>query len=459
MLRIPAEIFKAYDIRGIVGKTLTPEVVEAIGHAIGSEAVARGQHAVAIGRDGRLSGPELSAALARGIRKSGINVIDVGRVATPMVYFAAYQLNTHSAVMLTGSHNPPDYNGLKMVLDGETLSGQTIQSLRTRIENDDLAHGNGSYEQRDISEEYIARIASDVRLARPMKITVDCGNGVAGDFAASLYRRLGCEVTELFCEVDGHFPNHHPDPSQPENLQDLIGALAGNDSELGLAFDGDGDRLGVVTRDGHIIYPDRQLMLFAADVLSRNPGAEIIFDVKSTRNLFEWIVRHGGKPTMWKTGHSLVKAKMRETGALLAGEMSGHVFFKERWYGFDDGLYAGARLLEYLSRFPDPGAVLNAVPDAISTPELHIQLPQEGENHALIARLGREASFTGAKEVITIDGLRVEYADGFGLMRASNTTPVIVLRFEADTEVALRRIQDDFRRVLLSVNADLQLPF
>jgi len=458
MRNLPKEIFKAYDIRGIVGKTLTAEIVEAIGHAIGSEAKARGQHSIAIGRDGRLSGPEFARALARGIQNSGINVIDVGMVATPMVYFAAFQLKTDCGVMITGSHNPPDYNGLKMVLAGETLSGDTIQSLRTRIETGNLTHGNGNYSQYDIAPEYIARITSDIKLARPMKITVDCGNGVAGDFAAKLYRGLGCEVTEMFCEVDGNFPNHHPDPSDPHNLEDLIAALAKNDSELGLAFDGDGDRLGVVTKDGKIIYPDRQLMLFAADVLSRNPGAEIIFDVKSTRNLFSWIREHGGKPTLWKTGHSLVKAKMKETGALLAGEMSGHVFFKERWYGFDDGLYAGARLLEILSKVQNPSATLNALPDAVSTPELHIKL-QEGENHALIARLGKEAQFTDRKEVITIDGLRVEYADGFGLMRASNTTPVIVLRFEADNEAALKRIQDDFRRVLLAANSALQLPF
>ncbi|MBI5436259.1 MAG: phosphomannomutase/phosphoglucomutase [Nitrosomonadales bacterium] len=452
------EIFKAYDIRGIVGKTLTAEIVEAIGHAIGSEAVARGQHTIAIGRDGRLSGAELAAALARGIQQSGINVIDVGRVATPMVYFAAYHLNTHCAVMITGSHNPPDYNGLKMVLAGETLSGDTIQSLRTRIETGNLAHGSGSYAQYNIATEYIARIVSGIKLARPLKITVDCGNGVAGDFAATLYRKLGCTVTEMFCEVDGNFPNHHPDPSQPENLQDLIRALARNDSELGLAFDGDGDRLGVVTRNGNIIYPDRQLMLFAADMLSRNPGAEVIFDVKSTRNLFVWIRKHGGKPTLWKTGHSLVKAKMKETGALLAGEMSGHVFFKERWYGFDDGLYAGARLLEILSKQADPSATLNSLPNSVNTPELHIHL-QEGENYALIAQLKKDAEFTGAQDIITLDGLRVEYADGFGLMRSSNTTPVIVLRFEADDADALARIQQDFRRVLLDANPKLQLPF
>ena len=455
---LPKEIFKAYDIRGIVGKTLTADIVEAIGHAIGSEASARKQHTIAIGRDGRLSGPELIAALARGIQKSGINVIDVGCVPTPMVYFAAYQLQTNCAVMLTGSHNPPDYNGLKMVLDGETLSGDTILSLRTRIEQINLTYGNGSYAQQDISAAYMARIVSDIKLARPMRVTVDCGNGVAGAYVADLYRQLGCTVTEMFCEVDGHFPNHHPDPSDPKNLVDLINALRGNDSELGLAFDGDGDRLGVVTKDGKIIFPDRQLMLFAADVLSRNPGAEIIFDIKSTRNLFAWIKNHGGKPTLWKTGHSLVKAKMRETGALLAGEMSGHVFFKERWYGFDDGLYTGARLLEILSKVANPSDTLNALPDAFCTPELHIHTA-EGENHALLEQLQRTAKFNGAKEIITLDGLRVEYADGFGLARPSNTTPVIVLRFEADTEEGLQRIQNDFRAIFKATAPHLKLPF
>ena len=463
-MNLPKEIFKAYDIRGIVGKTLSGEIIETIGHAIGSEAVTRKQHTIVIGRDGRLSGEEFSAALARGIQKSGINVIDVGRVATPMVYFAAYQLDTHSAVMITGSHNPPDYNGLKMVLGGETLSGDTIQALRIRIEQNNLSHGAGSYANHDIEEEYLERIVSTIKLARPMKMTVDCGNGVAGDFAAILYRRLGCEVTEMFCDVDGHFPNHHPDPSDPHNLQDLIAALKSNDSEIGLAFDGDGDRLGVVTKEGNIIFPDRQLMLFAADVLSRNPGAEIIFDVKSTRKLFSWIREHGGKPTLWKTGHSFIKAKMKESGALLAGEMSGHTFFKERWYGFDDGMYAGARLLECLSKHPNPSAVLNALPNSINTPELQIKL-KEGENYALIEKLQKEEKltrapmFANAKDIITIDGLRVEYADGFGLMRSSNTTPVVVLRFEADSEVALKRIQQDFRRVLLEANPGLQLPF
>jgi phosphomannomutase/phosphoglucomutase len=454
----PAEIFKAYDIRGIVGKTLTPAVVEAIGHALGSEARARSQKAIAIGRDGRLSGPDLSAALARGIQKSGIDVMDVGMVTTPMVYFAAHHLGTQCGVAVTGSHNPPDYNGLKMVLGGETLAGEAIQKLRLRLQSGDLAHGAGSYAHRDIAAEYIARIVSDVKLARPMKIVVDCGNGVAGAFAPALYRKLGCEVLELFCEVDGSFPNHHPDPSVPKNLADVIAELKATDAELGYAFDGDGDRLGVVTKDGSIIYPDRQLMLFAGDVLARNPGGMVIFDVKSTRNLKPWIEKHGGKPLLWKTGHSFIKAKMQETGALLAGEMSGHVFFKERWYGFDDGLYAGARMLEILSREPDLSATLHALPDSVSTPELQIKL-QEGENYALIEKLQKTARFEGAREVVQLDGLRVEYADGFGLARSSNTTPVIVLRFEADSAPALQRIQEDFRRVIRAAKPDAVLPF
>jgi len=457
-MNIPKEIFKAYDIRGIVGKTLTPVIVEAIGHAIGSEAKARKQTQIVIGYDGRLSGPDLAAALARGIQKSGIDVVDIGMVATPMVYFAAHHLGTHCGVMVTGSHNPPDYNGLKMVLAGETLSGDAIQGLRQRIETGDLATGNGSYVRQDIAQAYIDRITSDTRLARPMSIAIDAGNGVAGAYAGKLFRTLGCEVQELFCEVDGHFPNHHPDPSVPENLQDLIHVLKTGDAELGLAFDGDGDRLGVVTKDGQIIYPDRQLLLFAADVLSREPGATIIYDVKSTRNLHPWIAEHGGQPLLWKTGHSLVKAKMKETGAALAGEMSGHVFFKERWYGFDDGLYAGCRLLEILSRSANPSAVLNALPDSVSTPEQHIQM-QEGEPHALIARLQTEAKFEGAQNIVTIDGLRVEYADGFGLMRPSNTTPVVVLRFEANNEAALKRIQEQFRSVILAAAPNAKLPF
>lgn len=458
MNTLPPEIFKAYDVRGIVGRTLTPHIVEAIGQAIGSEARARRCNAVAIGRDGRLSGPELAAALARGLQKSGVDVIDVGQVATPMLYFAAYHLETHSGVSLTGSHNPPDYNGLKMMVGGETLWGDGIQALRRRIERGDLAQGSGSYREQSIHDAYLQRITADVKLERPMSVVVDCGNGVAGGTAPELYRQLGCSVTELFCEVDGRFPNHHPDPSQPKNLEDLRKALAAGKGEIGFAFDGDGDRLGVVTKRGKIIFPDRLLMLLAADVLKRAPGAQIIFDVKSTRNLFSWVRDHGGKPLLWKTGHSLIKQKLKETGAALAGEMSGHFFFKERWYGFDDGLYAGARLLEILSRESDPGAVLESLPDAISTPELHIQLA-EGENFTLIEKLRQTARFEGAQDIITIDGVRVEYADGFGLARPSNTTPVVVLRFEADNESALQRIQEDFRRAIEAVKPGVSLPF
>ncbi len=457
MQNLPREIFKAYDIRGVFGKTLTPEIVEGVGHAIGSEARARGLPAIAIGRDGRLSGTELAQALARGLQKSGINVIDVGMVATPMLYFAAHTLCAYSGVMVTGSHNPPEYNGLKMVLGGETLAAEAIQALRVRLENSDLAYGNGNYSTREIAEEYLQRITGDIKLTRSIKIIVDCGNGVPGLYAPTLYRRIGCEVSELFCEVDGTFPNHHPDPSIPENLQDLIHALKNSDAEIGLAFDGDGDRVGVVTKGGAIIYPDRQLMLFAADVLSRNPGGRVIYDVKCTRNLAPWIEQHGGEPIMWKTGHSFIKGKLKETDAVLAGEMSGHIFFKERWYGFDDGLYAGARLLEMLSSETDIDTVLNSIPDAVSTPELQIRL-KEGENYEVIAQLQQTAHFDNAERVITIDGLRVEYADGFGLARSSNTLPVIVLRFEADNEAALKRIEKEFSRAILQVKPDAKLP-
>jgi phosphomannomutase/phosphoglucomutase len=458
MASLPSEIFKAYDIRGVVGKTLTPGITESVGRAIGSQARELGQTSLCIGRDGRLSGPALAQALARGVQSTGLDVIDIGQVTTPMLYFATHHLETGSGVMVTGSHNPPDYNGLKMVVAGETLSGEAIQRLRQRIELGELAAGQGAYRRAEIARAYLERIASDVVLKRKMRIAVDCGNGVPGAFAPGLFRRLGCEVQELFCEVDGTFPNHHPDPSQPENLTDLIAVLKHGDAEIGLAFDGDGDRLGIVTRQGKVIFPDRQLMLFAADVLKRNPGAEILFDVKCTRNLAPWIRDHGGKPTMWKTGHSLIKAKMKETGALLAGEMSGHVFFKERWYGFDDGAYAGARLLEILSAVPDIQAVFDALPDSTNTPELQIKLA-EGENYALIEKMQREARFPNAREIIKIDGLRVEYADGFGLARSSNTTPVVVLRFEADNAAAMKRIQEDFRSVLSAAAPGARLPF
>jgi len=449
-MNLPApEIFKAYDIRGIVGQTLTADSVRAIGQALGSEALWRGQTAVAVGRDGRLSGPELASALAQGLNAAGVDVYDIGRVPTPLAYFAAFELGCHSAVSVTGSHNPPDYNGLKLVLGGETLYGAQIQALRTRLERDNLRYGSGRVIKADVREAYLKRIVSDVKLSRPMKIVIDCGNGVAGELAPELFRRMGCEVLPLFCEIDGNFPNHHPDPSKPENLKDLIAALRNTDAELGLAFDGDGDRLGVVTKDGEIIYPDRQLMLFAADVLARNPGAQIIYDVKCTRNLARAIRHQGGVPLMWQTGHALIKAKLQETGAPLAGEMSGHMFFKERWYGFDDGLYAAARLLEIVSRWDDANWPLKHLPNSLSTPELNLKM-QEGEPHALIEKLrGRAAElFPGATELITLDGVRAEFDDGFGLARASNTTPVVVLRFEADTPAALARIQALFKAAL-----------
>jgi phosphomannomutase/phosphoglucomutase len=457
-MQLPPEIFKAYDIRGVVGKTLTAPIVRRIGQGLGTLAQERGRDTLVVARDGRISGPELVAAVAAGIRDSGANVIDIGMVATPMSYFAAHELNTQCSVMVTGSHNPPDYNGLKMVIAGDTLAGDAIQALRARLESGLLKTGAGGIRGADIVAAYLDRIVGDVSLARPMKIAIDCGNGVAGAFAPVLFRRLGCEVSELFCTVDGTFPNHHPDPSQPKNLQDLIACLATTDNQLGLAFDGDGDRLGIVTREGRIIYPDRQLMLFAADMLARNPGAIVIYDVKSTRNLKPWIVSHGGTPLLWKTGHSLIKQKMKETGALLAGEMSGHTFFKERWYGFDDGMYAGARLLEILSRHADASAALNALPDSVSTPELNVGCGNESP-HALIARLAASADFPGAVDLIRIDGLRVEYGDGFGLARASNTTPVVVLRFEAESEAALRRIQGEFRRVFEAAAPQVALPF
>ena len=457
-MSVPAEIFRTYDIRGIVGRTLTPAIVREIGRALGSLGRERGAPTFALGRDGRLSGPELSAALTEGLLSAGADAIDIGMAPTPVAYFAAHHLGCGSCVAITGSHNPPDYNGLKMVIAGGTLWGEDVQELRRSIETGKLSKGSGKRSTANVLDAYVERIAGDVRLARPFRIAVDCGNGVAGMLAPRLYRRLGCEVEELYCEVDGRFPNHHPDPSQPKNLRELIEKLKTGKSELGLAFDGDGDRLGLVAKDGEIIYPDRQLMLLAKDVLSRNPGAEIIYDVKSTRLLAPWIERHGGKPTIWKTGHSLIKAKLKGTGALLAGEMSGHTFFKERWYGFDDALYGGARLLEVLSKEKDAERALKGLPNAPSTPELHWAL-EEGEPHALVAKLQASKPFPGAERVLTIDGVRVEYADGFGLARASNTTPVIVIRFEADNLAALERIKRDFRAALQPLKPNAPLPY
>ena len=458
MSLLSPSIFKAYDIRGIIGKTLDADVAHSIGLAFGSAALAKGEQTVVIGRDGRLSGPSLITALAQGLQASGVDVIDLGVVATPMVYFGTHVLAAASGIMVTGSHNPPDYNGFKMVLAGEAIYGDAILALYQRIVAQDFQQGSGSYRTHDITATYLERIVSDVKLARPMKIAIDCGNGVAGAFAGDMYRAMGCEVTELFCEVDGNFPNHHPDPAHPENLQDLIRCVQNGEAEIGLAFDGDGDRLGVVTKDGQIIYPDRQLMLFAEDVLTRNPGAQILYDVKCTRHIASWVKARGGVPLMWKTGHSLVKAKLRETGSPLGGEMSGHIFFKDRWYGFDDGMYAGARLLEILSRVSDLTATLNNLPQSPSTPELQLQL-SEGENFSIIDQMQKNANFPGADQIITIDGLRVEYPDGFGLARSSNTTPVIVMRFEAENPIALERIQNTLKQAILAIKPDAQMPY
>jgi phosphomannomutase len=450
-----ASIFKAYDIRGVVPQTLNEEVALGLGRAFGTRARALGQRSVAVGRDGRLSGPGLVAALSQGLQEAGVEVIDVGMVTTPMLYFAAHTL-CQSGIQVTGSHNPRDYNGFKMVLEGRAIYGDEIQALRHCMEREDwVLQAGGNVRQADVLADYTARIVGDIQLVRPLRIVVDCGNGVAGASAPGIFRALGCEVQELFSEVDGNFPNHHPDPSKPENLRDLIAALQAGDSELGLAFDGDGDRLGIVTKDGSNIYPDRQMVLFARDVLSRVPGASIVFDVKCSQQLAPAIAQAGGVPLMYKTGHSLIKAKMREVDSPLGGEMSGHIFFKERWFGFDDGTYAGARLLEIVSRAPDAGALLQALPDSLSTPELNVPCA-EGEAHRVVAELVAQAKFAAPAVCSTIDGLRVDWPDGFGLVRGSNTTPVLVLRFEGQTAAALERIQADMLAALRAVKPDAQ---
>jgi phosphomannomutase/phosphoglucomutase len=453
-------IFRAYDIRGVVGQTLDEGVARQLGRAIGSAVRDKELSEIVVGRDGRLSGPMLSGALTEGLRAAGVDVIDIGAVPTPVSYFAAYQLNTGSCVSVTGSHNPPDYNGFKIVIGGETLAEDAIQDLYQRIVDGRLSEGHGSLRQYDITGEYIERIASDIQTGRALKVVADCGNGIAGNTAPGVVHAIGCEPIPLYCDVDGEFPNHHPDPSEPKNLADLILTVKKTGADVGLAFDGDGDRLGVVTKDGEIIYPDRVLMLFAQDVLTRNPGATILYDVKCTGHLQPLILKAGGSPLMWKTGHSLIKAKMKETGAQLAGEMSGHFFFRERWYGFDDGVYAAARLLEILADDPEgrtPEAIFATLPKGVSTPELHVPM-QEGQNHPFIARFRERAQFDGAR-ITTIDGLRADWSDGWGLVRASNTTPVLVLRFDADNQAALKRIQDTFRAQILACDDTLQLPF
>ncbi len=455
-MQLDASIFKAYDIRGVVPATVTEEVAEGIGKAFGTVALSRGERVVAVGRDGRLSGPALGAALVRGLVAAGIEVIDVGMVTTPMLYFAASTVCS-SGVQVTGSHNPRDYNGFKMVMAGRAIYGEEIQALHRMMQAESWAlRPGGSVRKLDVLAPYVARIVSDIRLGRKMKIVVDCGNGIAGASAPDIFRAIGCEVIELFSEVDGTFPNHHPDPSKPENLRDLMAALKSSDAELGLAFDGDGDRLGIVTKQGNNIYPDRQMILFARDVLSRVPGGTIIFDVKCSQRVAPAIEAAGGVPMMYKTGHSLIKARMKEVGSPLGGEMSGHIFFQERWYGFDDGTYAGCRLLEIVSRSPDANRVLDDLPTSFSTPEINVACA-EGEPPVLVARAVALVAFAAPARLTTIDGLRVDWPDGFGLMRASNTTPVLVLRFEGHTAQALQRIEADMMALLRRVKPDAQI--
>jgi len=457
-MSFPHAIFKAYDIRGIIDQTLTADITYQIGQAVGSEVIASGGNSIVIGRDGRLSGPMLTEALSNGLRAAGVDVVDIGVAPSPVVYYSSYSKGIPSCIAITGSHNPPDYNGFKMVVDGTTLSAGRIQDLKQRILDKNFSQGEGTYNQEEIIDDYVKRIVEDVKPARKMKIVIDCGNGVAGATAPQVFKQIGCEVVELFSEVDGTFPNHHPDPSQIENLQDLISAVKEHDAELGLAFDGDGDRLGVVTKRGEIVWPDRQMILFARDILERNPGSEIIYDVKCSRTLPTEIEAAGGVATMWRTGHSFIKAKLKETGAAIAGEMSGHIFFKERWFGFDDGVYAGARLIELLAKLEEtPQQVFDALPDSINTPELRIEFA-EGEHYEFMDKLKEVASFEDAS-VSKIDGLRVDYNDGFGLIRPSNTTPILVLRFEADTDTALKRIQHDFRTAIQKIDPNLKTPF
>ncbi|TVP42800.1 MAG: phosphomannomutase/phosphoglucomutase [Halomonas sp.] len=455
---VPASIFRAYDIRGIVDVTLTVTTVEMIGRAVGSEARTRGESSVVVARDGRLSGERLQAALMRGLNAAGCDVIDIGMVPTPVLYFATHRLEgTQSGVMVTGSHNPPDYNGFKIVLAGETLSGDAIAALFERIQSGNLESGQGHITQQDIRETYLARILGDIHINRPIKVVVDCGNGVAGELGPQLLTRLGIETVPLFAEIDGHFPNHHPDPGKPENVQDLIHEVQKTGADIGLAFDGDGDRLGVVTPSGKLIFPDHLLMVFATDMLTRKPGAKIIFDIKCTGNLIKVISEAGGEPEMWRTGHSLIKARMKETGAQLGGEMSGHIFFQERWYGFDDGLYAAARLVEILANQADDADTFFAhYPQDVGTPEINIAVTDENK-FSLMDKLAREGDF-GEGIKTTLDGIRVDYQDGWGLCRASNTTPALVMRFEGKSDAALARIKTIFNNALQRVAPDIELP-
>ncbi|WP_374249505.1 phosphomannomutase/phosphoglucomutase [Thermomonas sp.] len=458
---IDHRIFRAYDIRGVIGMSLDAGVAELIGQSIGSVMAEQGLDSIVVGRDGRLSGPDLAEGLIKGLRKAGRNVIDIGMVPTPVVYFGCYHLRTGCGVAITGSHNPPDYNGFKIVVGGETLAGDAIKELHARIAEDRLLDADvpGTLDERDIGEDYVQRIAGDIQIGQRLKVVVDAGNGVAGVLGPRVLEAIGADVTPLFCDIDGNFPNHHPDPSEPHNLEALVQMVQRLDADLGIAFDGDGDRLGVVTKAGKNIYPDRLLMLFAADVLERNPGAMIVYDVKCTGRLPVHILRHGGSPLMWKTGHSLIKGKMREVDAALAGEMSGHFFFAERWFGFDDGIYAAARLLEILDTSGElPEAVFDALPDGISTPEIKVEMPDDVDPHEFVERFRLTATFESAR-LTTIDGVRVDWPDGWGLVRASNTTPVLVMRFDAESSNTMARIQQAFREHLLRLEPELRLPF
>jgi len=458
-MNITPSIFKAYDIRGIVKTDLTPDTVQLIGQAFASASLAKNSKTVVIARDGRLSSPKLSMALAKGLQAGGCDVIDIGMVPTPVLYFATHHLNTGTGIMVTGSHNPPEYNGLKMLMAEKTLYGEDISNLHKAIEQGEFTQGNGSYRTEDLLDIYLERIVSDVKLSRPLNIAVDCGNGVAGVIATKLFTQLGCNVTELFCDVDGNFPNHHPDPSKLENLKDICQSIEENNLDMGLAFDGDGDRVGVIDNKQNIIWPDRQMILYSEDVLSRNPGAQIIYDIKSSYHLGKAIHNMGGEPLMWKTGHSLIKAKMKETGALLAGEMSGHIFFKERWYGFDDGLYSAARMLEILSKKGGTAEeVFSKLPDSFNTPEINISFA-EGEHYTFMDNFKKTSDFSDAEDISTIDGMRITWDKGWGLIRPSNTTPCLVLRFEADNESTLNEIQDKFREQILKVDNSINVPF
>ena len=457
-MTITEDIFRAYDIRGVVENALTPDAVQQIGQAFATEALSQNQKTVVIARDGRLSSPELARRLSEGLRAGGCDVIDIGMVPTPVLYYATHKLKTGTGIMVTGSHNPPQYNGLKMLIAGNTLYGDGIKALYHMIAEGRVSNGEGSHIEKDMVPEYLDTIVNDIKLDKPLDIAIDCGNGVAGVLATELFTRLGCNVTELFCEVDGNFPNHHPDPSKPENLIDLQNAMKQNALDIGLAFDGDGDRVGILDDKQNIIWADRQMMLYSADVLKRKPGALIIYDIKSTTNLESYIKNLGGVPLMWKTGHSFIKAKMKETGAELAGEMSGHIFFKERWFGFDDGLYSAARMLEIISQHDEStSAIFEALPDSFNTPELQINF-DEGQHYKFMNKFIDKAKFEDA-DIITIDGLRVNYAEGWGLIRPSNTTPCLVLRFEANNEATLAEIQNTFREQILSVDNSLKLPF